>query len=525
MKYSFNSIFLLTICMFFVGICFLSCIKQQDDDYLSRIDTIYVIKQSEARIGLNSMSFKAEGNPYQLVNDAKCVIKGDSVVECWIPNIMPNKQLVAHLDYIGDRCSIGGIDLVSDVTRCDYKQPMTLTVSSKDTVKNYRVYVHSFTGLPVMWIETENRNEITSKDEYIRGTFKLVEDVQTRSPGDVIFDSLNIKGRGNSTWGMPKKPYRLKFDKKIALLDESPDKSWVLLNNYADKTMLRNYIAFWFGERSNLGYTPKSHFVELMLNGRYNGTYLLCEKLKISKSRVNVGNDGFLLEIDAKSDADDVTFNTEHLSVPINIKEPELTFRDSNYIFITDFVRKAENVLFSHNFTDVKDGWRKYMDMDSFVDWYLINEIAKNNDACFFTSCYMNLKRESGGGKLKMGPLWDFDRGYGNVNYNGTYAVEGFWVNGASWYSRLFQDPVFVQKVKERFDYFYCLKYELMREINENFHYLKYAVLENENRWHTLYVYTTPNYDIWGNYENEVQSMKEWLSARLEWLKREFDKM
>ena len=89
----------------------------------------------------------------------------------------------------------------------------------------------------------------------------------------------------------------------------------------------------------------------------------------------------------------------------------------------------------------------------------------------------------------------------------------------------MFKDPAFVARVKERFDYFYSRKDDIMREINENAEYLRYAVQENENKWHTFYVYTWPNYDIWGSYQNEVQSMKEWLNTRFEWLKTEFDKM
>ena len=89
----------------------------------------------------------------------------------------------------------------------------------------------------------------------------------------------------------------------------------------------------------------------------------------------------------------------------------------------------------------------------------------------------------------------------------------------------MFEDPEFVAKVKERFNYFYCRRDDIMREINANANYLKYAVQENENRWHTFYTYTWPNYDIWGSYNNEVQSMKEWLNARFEWLKGEFDKI
>ena len=277
------------------------------------------------------------------------------------------------------------------------------------------------------------------------------------------------------------------------------------------------------GNISNLDYTPKSHFAELILNGRYNGTYLLCDKIKISDNRVNVGNDGFLLEVDSKAEDGDVTFHVAHLTEPINIKEPEKTsVGDDTYNYITDFMSKADSVLYSDNFTDPDNGWQKYFDMDSFVDWYLINEITKNNDALMYSSCYMNLKR---GEKIKMGPLWDFDLAMGNLDYNVTCYYDGLWIRYAEWISRMFDDPVFVSKVKERFDYFYGRKDDILRTINDNAQYLRYAVKENENRWHTFYEYTWPNYDIWGNYQNEIQSMKEWLNSRFEWLKVEYDKM
>ena len=473
---------------------------------------------------LVSLSFSTQDNPLQLTENVKGEIIGDSIVECWVPNIMSDKQLIAQIAYQGEHVSLDGIPYSSAATRFDFKKPVTLTIINGTRSKDYTVYVHAFTGLPVMWIETEGRTDITSKDVYQRASFRLVEDVRTRAAGDVIEDSVNIKGRGNSTWGsMPKKPYRLKLDNKQALLGDPKDKSWVLLNNYADKTMLRIQTAFYMGHISNLDYTPRSHFVELMLNGRYNGTYLLCEKLKIGKHRVNVGDDGFLLEIDAKAASGDITFKVPHIGQPINIKEPDdIAVDDDNYQYVRKFIIAADSVLYSDDFINPMDGWQKYIDMDSFVDWYLVNEIAKNNDACFYSSCYMNLKR---GGKLKMGPLWDFDIGFANVDYNGSYLPEGFWIKGVAWFARMFQDPAFVAKVKERFTFFYSHREDIYRNINENAEYLKHAVQENENKWHTFYTYTWPNYDIWGSYNNEVQSMKQWLEARFEWLKSEFDKM
>lgn len=486
----------------------------------SASEQIDELKRKEPQ--LLSISFLSKDNSMQLVEDVKGEIIGDSIVECWIKNIVNDKLLIPHFEYTGESVTIDNVSAKSDETQIDFKTPIKLTVSNQGKTKDYTVYVHSFTGLPVLWIETEGRAEITSKDDYLNAHLKLVEDVRTRSAGGVTEADVKIKGRGNSTWGMPKKPYALKFDEKTSLLDEPEDKSWVLLANYADKTSLRNQTAFYMGNISNLDYTPRFHYVDLMLNGRYNGTYQLGDKLKISKNRVNVGDDGFLMEIDAKAGADEITFKTNHLGQPVNIKDPDVEVNDENYNYIKDYVITAERALFSDDFKDMDKGWQKYMDMDSFVDWYLINEIAKNNDACLFTSCYMNLKR---GDKLKMGPLWDFDIAFGNVNYNGTYLTDGFWIKNTTWYSRLFEDPAFVAKVKERFDYFYNRKNDIMNEINANAQYLRYSAQENNNKWHTLYTYTWPNYDIWGCYQNEVQSMKEWLNARFEWLKTEFDKM
>ena len=125
-----------------------------------------------------------------------------------------------------------------------------------------------------------------------------------------------------------------------------------------------------------------------------------------------------------------------------------------------------------------------------------------------------------------MGPIWDFDIAFGNVNYLGNNRPEGFWVKKrVSWYSRLFEDEHFVTKVKERFNYFYENKDALFNEINENANYLKYSVVENNAVWNTLYEYTWPNYAIWGSYDNEVAYLKQWLNTRMEWLKAEFDAM
>lgn len=507
-----------------IALLLVSCTSEKEEPIIPEpIIPEPVVPEPEMPV-LISLSFSCYDNPMQLTADVKGEIVGDSIVDCWVPNIMSDKELIPQIEYVGEIIMLDDVPVSVSSAKHDFKKPVKLTIANGNKSKVYTVYVHSYTGLPVMWIETKDRVEIASKEEYLRASFKLVENARTRAAGDVVEDSVNIKGRGNTTWIMDKKSYALKFDKKISLLGDPKDKSWVLLANYADKTMLRNHIAFYMGRISNLDYTPRCHFVELMLNGRYNGTYQLCEKLKISDDRVNVGGDGFLMEIDARatSESDSRFFVVNNLVQVVNIKDPDVEYYDDLYNYAKEYITIADAVLFSENFADSKEGWQKYMDIDSFVDWYLINEIAKNIDACLYSSCYMNLKR---GEKLKMGPLWDFDIGLGNINYDGTYLTDGHWIKNASWFARLFEDPAFVTKIKERFNYFYSKREDIMREINANVMYLKYAVQENENRWHTFYTYTWPNYDIWGSYNNEVQYLKEWINTRFEWLKTEYDRM
>ena len=470
-----------------------------------------------------SMKFLAKQNSLNLSNDMECTIGDDGKIFGHIPNIVSSKQMIPTFEFTGQRVLVDSTIVISGETILDFSKPVTMTVIGNNGIpQEYVVEIMAFTGLPVVYINTENNQQITSKEEYLNATIRIIEDIHTRGAGDIWEDSVKIKGRGNSTWGLPKKPYKLKFNSKQSLLGEPKDKEWVLLANYTDKTSIRNELAFYMGRMSNLEYTCRTHFVDLVLNNVYIGTYQLGEQLKIAEDRVNVGDEGYLLEIDAKAAGEDITFKIPHISQPINIKDPDVELGGDAYNYIVDYMQRVDSVLFDDNFTDPINGYAKYIDVSSFVDWYLINEISKNNDACFFTSCYMNLSR---GGQLKMGPLWDFDIAFGNVNYNGCDKSTGFWIKSVSWYARLFKDKNFVAKVKERFDYFYTNKEALFNEINENADYLKYSVVENNAVWGTLYEYTWPNYAIWGSYDNEVAYLKQWLNTRMEWLKKEFDTM
>lgn len=369
--------------------------------------------------------------------------------------------------------------------------------------------------LPIVFINTEKEKDITSRTIYQRAILKFEND------SSVFEDTVFIKGRGNSSWRKPKKSYRLKLKRKAALLNYDKDKSWVLISNYKDKTMLRNHIAFYMSSISNLEYTPKSQFVELVLNNQYYGTYQLCERIKIDKHRINISKDGYLLEIDGKAKKGETTFRVEHLRHPVNIKKPSY-ISNNKLKYIIDYFRELDHILYTPENQTTFEQWEKYIDVDSFVDWYLINEIAKNVDANFHTSCFMYLEP---GGKLKMGPIWDFDRAFGNNPRKDLDKPYGFHVRRNTWFDQLFHSPLFVAKMKERFNYFYNHKADIMLEINTQANQLNKAICNNEKKWHILYTDEMPDDATLKQYNKEVKWMKKWLDKRFEWLRAEFNKL
>ena len=161
------------------------------------------------------------------------------------------------------------------------------------------------------------------------------------------------------------------------------------------------------------------------------------------------------------------------------------------------------------------EGYAEYIDIDSFVDWYLISEITKNVDSMFFSSMFLNVMP---GEKIKMGPLWDFDLSFGNVDYADSRYAEGWWVKYHPWYERLFQDPDFVDRVKVRFAYFKDNQDFILDKIDTYAQQLQWAQQENDNKWQTLGIYVWPNPVFFDTYQEEVDHMKAWYVDRMTWL-------
>ena len=356
----------------------------------------------------------------------------------------------------------------------------------------------------------------TDKDEIINNRIEYIDGyLEFKSENWNFLEPIRLKGRGHSSWDFPKKSYNINFFEEVTFFGLPEHDRWVFSANHNDKTLLRNALAFELGKISNLDWTPNYGYTDLYLNDKYIGLYQIIEKIEASYNRVRVGNDGYILEIDqiSRTNEKDILFRTNRLL--FNIKNSNITENSNEFYLVKEFLNQTEDILFSNNFKDPNDGYSKYLDIDSFIDWYLINEITKNNDAVFWTSCYMNYIP---GQKLKMGPIWDFDIALGNINYNNNENISGYWVNSRLWYKRLFEDPQFVERVKNRFLHFYSNKESIISKIKELSNYIEKSRIKNNEKWNILGKYLWPNYKVFDSFEDEDEYLIEWFEARLNWL-------
>ena len=431
------------------------------------------------------------------------------------------ENMIASFEHNGSEVHMDNTMQTSGVTSNDFSQIQNYVVTaSNGKTGQYEVDMTYFTGIPVIYLETENGAEIDSKEDYFKGSISMMGG---RYFSDLSPTPMKIRGRGNSTWGVhPKKPFQLKFDDKTELLGMPEDKKWIFLAEFSDKTLLRNKIAFEMGYLSNLDWTPQSVFTEVMINGSYNGTYNISQKVEESDYRVVLGDTGYLLEIDqlGRLDPDDVYFRTNKFL--INIKEPDTEYNSSEFNYVNELINEFEDALMGAQFTDPATGYAKYIDLDSFIDWYLISEITKNQDSKDFSSIFLNVIP---GEKIKMGPLWDFDLAFGNVDYSECEYPTGFWVKDHAWYSRLFEDEAFVGKVQERFLYFRDNQDLILQKIDDYANQLRWSQYENDTRWNLFGNYVWPNPVVFDSHKGEVDHLKSWYVERMNWLDAAFKEL
>lgn len=388
-------------------------------------------------------------------------------------------------------------------------------------------------NIPVVRITTAGGAKIVDKKNYVDGTISISDPECLYSDVKEFTADMGIRGRGNSTWGFPKKPWKVKLDSKASLLGMPADKEWALLANYADRTLIRNIVAMRLSEICGFSWTPRMRSVEVYLNGKYQGVYTLCEHKKVSPDRVDIDlvgeNDnigdavtgGYYLEIEEQQD--ETTCWWTSMGVPMMFSDPEEP-TSAQLAYVKGLFDSFERALKNKDYSEAT-GYPKYIDVDSFIDYYIVQELTKNVDGNLRKSSFITKER---GKKMEMYHLWDFDLTLGNCGYfwgevgNGP---ENFWIKIDKWFPHLFKDPAFVSSLQNRWDELYPELAKIPEFIDEQVLYLDKAQKRNFEVWDINASIDWVMFPSLGSYEKEVDYLKEFYVKRLEWLDRELDKL
>ncbi len=407
-------------------------------------------------------------------------------------------------------------------------EKMDLTEENVVTVTDAagRARVYRLTGrrlsydLPVMEIHTEGSEPIVEKNTYLHGTLTL----------DGTSYSMRIRGRGNASWMyFPKKAYRIKLDEKASLFGLPENKDWVLASNYPDKTMIRNCVAHTVASSlSGLLYTPTHFPVNLYLNGEYLGVYTFADKIEDGKGRLDLGNltlsdknddIGFLVEIgwdfDKENEYNKDYFDAEKV-LRIFVKEPEIPRANTpEFLFLKYYILNAEKAIIRN------DGWENYIDVDSWIDWLIVNELTFNTESSFYRSCYLWRPE---GGKLHLGPVWDFDMAFGNhagdlPGYDGWCTTETTYEHiYNNWMTILMGYPAFTDRLVERWNEVKdSLLVTALDAVDTYSAMLEGSQQQNYLVWNNLNVYVgmaSVNPYVYNTYDKQVDYLRDFISTR-----------
>ena len=359
--------------------------------------------------------------------------------------------------------------------------------------------------------------------------------------------SITIERRGNSSQWQGKTPYRFETvddegeNSNVELLGMPAENDWVLYAPWQDKTMIRNVLTYQLSNEMGR-YASRSRHVELYLNDEYRGIYVLMEKIKRDGNRVDIsklnpdeitGDDvtgGYILKFDwfytgdniggFESEFDDMIYNYHYPKPSDIVPEQEA--------YIQDYINGFETIMMGTDYTNDSTGYPSMMNVESFVDFILLQELAKNVDA-YRLSTYIYKDKESVDNRLTAGPVWDINHGFGNCDYGETWEVDNWLLEYnpeggdqmAFWWELLWEDLAFQHKAAVRYT-------ELRQTIFSEEHiysiidsvadYLGPAVDRNFARWPLLGNYIWPNYYVFDTYEEEIDYLKSWTAQRLAWM-------
>ena len=417
--------------------------------------------------------------------------------------------------------------------------------------------VFTSSNLPILKINTNGQSIVDNPKIFC--SMKVIDNgVGFRNfVSDSIFtfnDSIGIEVRGSSSQTFPKKSFSVEtidsigVSKNVSLLGMPSENDWILNASYTDKSFMRNVLSCQLAREMG-NYGSRTRFVELVINDQYQGIYIFMEKIKRDANRVNVSKmttadtigdaltGGYILKMDKFTGAGGIGWTTLYpptsggASPFIQYEYPkaaDILPQQENYIHA--YVDSFENVLAGSQFADPINGYAKYLAINSAIDYFLINELSKNVDG-YRLSSYFYKKKDTKGGKLYMGPVWDYDIAWGNANYY-TGDITSGWAyqfNYANdpfqppfWWDRLLQDSTFNNAVRCRWE---SLRSTILSTTNLFAKVDSMALELNESQQRNFTVWPILGQYVWPNplplptdYQGVVTEIKNWISNRASWL-------
>jgi spore coat protein CotH len=440
------------------------------------------------------------------------------------------KQLLLVLILI-----LGALSTDAQVTFTDSNLPIIIINTDSSIVDEPKV------GGVIGIINNENgqRNYLTDAYSY-QGRIGIELRGQT---SQFLFDK---KSYGFETWDVNDE------DLDTTLLGLPSEEDWILYGPYSDKTLIRNVLIYELSNQIGM-YASRTRFCELMLNGEYRGVYILMEKIKRDGDRVDINklnpdeitspdiSGGYILRLDKFDVNDQNIFSSNYASAdrPLDyqvIYPNEEDLQPEQFQYIQDYMDDFEAALSSDNYADALLGYRQYMDVNSIIDFLLLNELGRNPDA-YRISTYFYKEHDEDGGLLKMGPIWDFNIAMGNANYCMGSSHEGWvfdynevcpndaWLIGY-WWERFLSDEAFADAVAERWQELRQTTFSITnihQMIDDYASNLDEAQGRNYDRWPILGQPVWPNDFVGATYEEEVTFLKDWFENRINWMDDNID--
>lgn len=458
-----------------------------------------------------------DNNPQLLENDTATIIN-DSTIILFCNQLERSDSLIPSFEGFYNSVRVNDEIQMSGRSMHDFNHVVRYNIFDDDgKVRVCNVIIKVLNNIPRIDINTEDNTNIMSTRTFVNAHIRI----SNTPENGVIDEQIKIRGRGNSSWNLPKKPYKIKFSKKQSPFGMPENKDWVLLANACDKSLLRTAYMCEVSRAVGIDYTVNYKYVDLFLNNDYLGTYLLTDQVEKSKNRIVVEKDGFLIEHDNTYKNEPLYFVTDIMKYGFTFKYPDaddgdIVKDDNNYVYIKSFLDNTEEALLKLNTNESSLEYTKYIDVNSFAKFYIAAELTANDDPNKF---YVLPSRNA---HLKMMPLWDAEWSMG------LWPVELWWdkevpddmIKRDIWRNKyyfpyLFKSPLFVNEVKKEWENTRKNLPDVKKRISDICEEIKWTQNANFKKWPKMPRKTNVFFESW---EDEVEYVNAFYDKRVDYL-------